>query len=97
MSYPIDTIINLNDIIQSNYIISSQHRRTGNVHKCKWIISYDEEVDCFIQTYSQNWKNEFEAWGLKLLADEIQVIGINNENEDFWSSYMNNIFSQKQV
>ena len=32
---------------------------------------------------------------------EIDVLEMNNENEkkdeDFWSSYMNNIFSQKQV
>src|SRR5437870_635033 len=86
--------------IASRYIISSQHRKKGNPNKCIWTVSLDDEVNCFVNTISQNWRNGTEAWGLRIINTVIQVVGQNNNmdelklakfidgtNKDIWHGY----------
>ena len=82
MPYLADQVINLTPKINKRYIISSQHRRKGNPKKCVWIITFNEEVDCFIQAINQNWKDGDEAWGLKLHNTTLQILGENNDNDE---------------
>lgn len=82
MQYKLDTEIDLKNEISCNYIISSQHRQTGNPQKSIWKITYKEEVQCFIQAIDCNWKSDSTAWGIKLKDASLQVIGHNNNGQD---------------
>ena len=82
MPYPSDKEINLPDPVSCNYIISSQHRRKGNPNKCIWTINHDEEVACFTETMISGWKSGTEAWGLRVVNNILQVIGINNDTKE---------------
>jgi len=82
MPYIADTEIELTAQATGNYIISSQHRRKGNPNKSIWTITFDEEVHCFIQALSKNWKTVNEAWGIKLLNGVLQVVGKNHNRQE---------------
>ena len=82
MPYKADIEINLTGQTTSNYIISSQHRRQGNPNKSIWTISFNEEVECFIQAINQEWKNGSKAWGLQFINNALQSIGINNNRQE---------------
>lgn len=82
MPYKANKVIDLTKHTTSNYIISSQHRRNGNPNKSIWTVSFNEEVDCFIQTINENWKNGNEAWGLRVIGTILQVVGLNNGSEE---------------
>lgn len=82
MPYTADTEIDLVENANGNYIISSQHRRSGNPNKSIWTISFDDEVECFIQTMKGNWKSGTEAWGIKVLDNVLQIIGLNNKKQE---------------
>lgn len=82
MAYITDVEIDLSESISSNYIISSQHRRTGNLNKSKWLIGHKEEVDCFIESITNNWKNGFEAWGLKYQNNSLDVVGLSSMKDE---------------
>jgi hypothetical protein len=82
MPYKADTEIEHEDFAPSKYIVSSQHRRKGNPNKSIWTINFDEEIDCFIQTITKNWKNGVEAWGIKLIGTTLQVVGISNDKAE---------------
>lgn len=82
MPYKADVEINLTAKTKGNYIISSQHRRSGNPNKCIWTITYEEEVNCFIQALNGDWRTGAEAWGVKVIGDILQVIGLNNDNQE---------------
>ncbi len=82
MAFTTDTEIDLTTRTTGNYIISSQHRRTGNPHKSIWTITFDEEVECFINAMNGNWKTEAVAWGIKVLDDVLHVVGLNTNNQE---------------
>lgn len=83
MAYKTDSQIDLTaQKVESKYIISSQHRRKGNPNKCVWIVTFDQEVNCFIQTIQQNWRAGSEAWGLIASNAVLQVVGRNTNNEE---------------
>jgi hypothetical protein len=82
MPYTADTEIDLTAKKTDNYIISSQHRRIGNPNKCIWNITFDEEVDCFIQAMNSNWKRGTEGWGVKVINNILQVVGVNNDRQE---------------
>lgn len=82
MAYLADIEIDLSQHIKSKYIISSQHRRTGNKNKSIWLINFNEEIDCFIQTINNNWKNGFEAWGLKYENSNLKVLGLSTSKDE---------------
>lgn len=81
MPYIADTPYDLSTVVneQCSYIISSQHRRTGNPDKSIWIISHDEELDCFVFSYRERWfeLNIDICWGIYILGNNLQVIGRN--------------------
>ena len=79
MPYTTDAEIDLSTQTsgEGNYIISSQHRRTGNPNKCIWTITFDEEVNCFIHALRSNWKKGKKAWGVKAIGGTLQVVGLN--------------------
>lgn len=81
MSYKADAKIDLVAKAGNNYYISSQHRRKGNPKKSRWTITYDEEVDCFIQSMIKEWKDEKKAWGLKASNKVIDIVGMNDDND----------------
>jgi hypothetical protein len=82
MPYTADVRIDLSPKFSSEYIISSQHRRVGNVNKCIWIVSFEEEVNCFTNTFTENWISKTKAWGLLIENDLLKVIGLNNNNQE---------------
>jgi hypothetical protein len=82
MAYTADTEIDLTELAQANYIISSQHRRRGNPNKSVWTISYEEEVDCFIETMTREWQIGTVAWGIKVVEDILQVVGVNSIRQE---------------
>jgi hypothetical protein len=82
MRYKADKEIDLKLHTKSNYIISSQHRRTGNPNKSVWTITFEEEVACFIQAINDNWKIGTQAWGVKVLGNILQVVGLNNNRQE---------------
>ena len=82
MPYTADSEIDLSERINKNYLISSQHRRRGNPNKCRWTITLEEEVECFIQSIDSNWIDGAFAWGLHFVNDTIDVLGLNNDDED---------------
>ncbi len=83
MPYKTDRKIDLtHEQLDCKYIISSQHRRKGNAEKCFWIVTFDDEVNCFIHTIRQNWFINSEAWGLILSNNILQVIGRNSNNDE---------------
>ncbi len=82
MPYPVDTEIDLTIHQTGKYIISSQHRRRGNPNKSIWTISFEEEVNCFIQALNSNWKTGTEAWGIRLNGNILQVVGLNNYRQE---------------
>jgi len=81
MAYKADNPIKLEDY-DCHYIISSQHRRTGNDNKSIWTITFDEEVDCFTFSATEKWVDGKEAWGLKLDNNLPSVLGINNDSDE---------------
>lgn len=82
MPYIADSEIDLRPDVESKYIISSQHRRTGNHNKCTWIASFDEEVQCFSVSYTEKWIINTKAWGFLFSDNTLKVIGCNNKNQE---------------
>ncbi len=83
MPYRTNTEIDLTaQQLVSRYVISSHHRRKGNPKKCIWTVTFDDEVNCFIQTIRQNWRVGSEAWGLILSNTILQVVGRNTSNDE---------------
>lgn len=80
MTYLTDTQIDLTELKKS-YIISSQHRKTGNVNKSLWSISNEEEVLCFVETIKQKWIDGANAWGVKVVNNALQKVGANNDGQ----------------
>lgn len=109
MPYKADTEIDLTKKTKGNYIISSQHRRAGNPNKSIWVISFNEEIECFIQAMNGDWKVGAEAWGIKVVGDILQVVGLNNDkhelklakfvdgtNKNIWHGYPADYMSKAQ-
>lgn len=109
MTYKADTEIDLSEHINGKYIISSQHRRTGNINKSVWLIDFNEEINCFIQTINKNWKDGVEAWGLKYENSNLKVLGLSSmkdelklakfvdgNNKNVWHGYPANHMSNSQ-
>lgn len=82
MAFQTDVEIELKEYTDSKYIISSQHRKAGNPHKSIWTITFSEEVDCFLFTVKENWKQENKGWGIKICDNTLQVLGINSNKEE---------------
>ncbi|RXK47062.1 hypothetical protein [Aquirufa rosea] len=82
MPYKADTEIDLTAQTTGSYIIASQHRKKGNPNKSIWTITFDEEVNCFIQALNGDWKIGKEAWGVKVIGDILQVVGLNNNRQE---------------
>ena len=77
-----DTEIDLTGRTTGNYIVSSQHRGRRNPHKSTWIITIEEEIECFIQAVNNNWRIETEAWGVKTFGGILQVVGLNYNQQE---------------
>lgn len=82
MPFKADTEIDLTAHNIGKYIISSQHRRKGNPNKSIWTITFNEEVNCFIQALTGDWKRGTEAWGVKVIDNIIQVVGQTNDSKE---------------
>lgn len=83
MPYTIDTKIeiNLGNEIKTTYIISSQHRATGNPNKTVWTLDFYDEVECFKLSKSSEWVEDNYGWGIRVIDSTIQYIGYNFKNE----------------
>ncbi|WP_271765927.1 hypothetical protein [Aquimarina algiphila] len=83
MPYTTDTEIEieLDEEITTRYIISSQHRATGNPNKTVWSVDFNDEVECFRLSKTSDWIQDNYGWGIKVINSIIQYIGHNFENE----------------
>jgi hypothetical protein len=82
MPFQTDKEIDLTPRTDSKYIISSQHRKTGNPKKCIWTIDFTDEVECFINAKNRSWTTGTTGWGLKLAGTILQTVGINFSSEE---------------
>jgi hypothetical protein len=82
MPYTTDIEIDLKAHTTGNYIISSQHRKKGNQNKSVWTITFNEEVACFIQALNGKWRAGTEAWGVKVIGNILQIVGLNNARQE---------------
>ena len=82
MPYQQDIEYDLEDkgLEDCRYIISSQHRN-GNPNKSIWTLSHDGEIDCFVFSFSSEWKDDNTCWGVSVIGQNIQVVGHNTNNE----------------
>lgn len=110
MPYLQDTEYDLSPRTESSYIISSYHRRpSGNINKSIWIISNEEEIDCFISSKNSNWVKDSTCWGLKLINNALQVIGrcptsdelkiakfVDGNKNNIWHGYPADYKNKKQ-
>lgn len=65
------------------YLVSPKHREKNNPHKSVWIVSPDEEFDCFKYTYTNDWVENNEAWGFLIDGNnKLRVIGIGLNDEE---------------
>ena len=73
MPYTTDTEIriDLNEEVTTTYVISSQHRATGNPDKTVWTINFNEEVACFTQSRRSEWIQDNYGWGFMLIDTSI--------------------------
>ena len=83
MPYTTDTEIEieLEEELTTTYIISSQHRATGNPNKTVWVLDFNDEVQCFTQSKTSEWIQDNYGWGIKVINSNLQNIGHNFENE----------------
>jgi hypothetical protein len=47
----------------------------GHPNKSCWLISNEDEIECFITSNTSSWTESNIGWGLKSVDGEIQVIG----------------------
>ena len=67
----------------SQYIIVSQHRTSGYRNKSRWVVSKQEEVDCFRQSLQKEWLCVGTGWGVIIdNSNKLKILGINHFNED---------------
>ena len=76
MPYNSDTPIPITNNV--NYIISSQHRRAGNVNKCLWTVSFENEVECFTDSLNNEWIEGKHAWGVRFINAVLEPLGEAN-------------------
>jgi hypothetical protein len=64
--------------IDAKYIVSSYHRGSPTQEKSTWIISPDQEIECFVLAKEAKWEGVSVAWGVHLIGNRIQSLGINH-------------------
>ncbi len=79
MGYKLNVEIFIKDGVK--YIISSHHRMKGKAHKSYWTVSRVDEVECFKNAIMKDWAKEHEAWGLKIISNNLSVLGCNVDGE----------------
>lgn len=81
MPYEIDQETKLvfekdNKRVEQKCTPSSAHRSTSYPKKTKWLISINNEVECFSQAFTEEWTNGTEAWGLREETGNLLQLGI---------------------
>lgn len=64
------------------FYTSLKYHRDKNPKKSQWIVSVDQEVDCFAQTKSENWISKDRGWGIIIQNKRLGKIGISVLGED---------------
>lgn len=74
-----------------SYLVSPEHRAGGNHSKSKWVISIDQEVNCFTESITNRWTSTKIGWGL------IVATGIGNLTLLGHSPRMSRLFLAKFI
>ncbi|MBI5150745.1 MAG: hypothetical protein HZA28_08270 [Candidatus Omnitrophica bacterium] len=76
-----DIPIDISPLVQ--YVVVSQHRGLDYRDKSRWLVSMQEEVDCFRQSLHHDWLMPDAGWGLIVDAqNNLMVLGINYLREE---------------
>lgn len=81
MPYELDKDLDLTPRTTAKYYISSAHRRVQK-NKSNWIITINQEVDCFIYSQTKTWIENMVSWGLIPLGNNLLVLGLNSHKEE---------------
>lgn len=73
--YPVDNNI--------RYYISPVHRTNQNSDKSLWSITTANELNCFINTYNNQWIINDKGWGIIINSEgKISILGYTPSNEN---------------
>lgn len=77
-------IIDEPNLVKNNvfYIIVSQHILNINKEKSHWSITYQEQLNCFENSLTNNWLSNFMGWGLHIINNEIKPLGYSKQREE---------------
>lgn len=54
------------DVQGEIYIVVDYHRKASYIaNKSQWLVTIDEEMDCFRNTINNNWKENENGWGIR--------------------------------
>ncbi|NEP56261.1 MAG: hypothetical protein F6K31_04460 [Symploca sp. SIO2G7] len=68
-------------MVKPSYIPKIDHRN-NNPNKSQWTITESEEIDCFNNSFSSQWIDQFyTSWGLYFDNNEVSYLGISAKNE----------------
>ncbi len=85
-------------IIEENvsYIFHPDHRN-NTYGKSQWIISLDEEVNCFRKCYDEEWIVDQKGWGLHIVDHRVLYLGVDqpHENKVFLAKFIDGNKNQK--
>lgn len=82
MPYPLDTELDLSPRTNCKYFIASYHRMRGHPNKSCWLISHEEEIECFVTSISSLWMESNVGWGLKHDNGAIQIVGESTKQNE---------------
>lgn len=75
-------ILKIIDGIKYTYTIVSYHRNNSRPSKSKWLITKQDEVDCFMEVITEEWMYKNVGWGIRLDSLNKMVIVGKNKNGD---------------
>jgi hypothetical protein len=98
MLLELDKEINLSPKVDTCYVISSHHRKYVNDKKSRWVVSMQEEIDCFVNACTAKWFDYPTVWGIIKQDSHLIKLGeskLNSnlklakfvENQNNWHGY----------
>ncbi|MCX6238415.1 MAG: hypothetical protein NTY07_12805 [Bacteroidia bacterium] len=79
MPYQTNIALVLTPRITQRYLVNPAHRRR-QAGKSRWIITVDEEVECFITSQTLRWVEVSTAWGVIQNGNSLLVLGLSSNN-----------------
>jgi hypothetical protein len=62
--------------------ISKKDHRDGTSTKSQWVITFNQEKDCFVVAWTRGWTQIARGWGLHLVEGVPVKVGVAAQNTD---------------